>query len=345
MHQLLINEAPLQVLPSLACAVGLNEALILQQIHYWLSPKHNQNVIENRHWVFNSYEQWQTQFPFWCTKTICRTIVNLENVGLLATFVGNNNFRRVKHYTINYDALAKVQGLSKVPEMAQTEDEVVSTVEEEEVEKEDEEEDIQEMLVVWNDTVQSHFVPYQPAILTPKRILGFTNLHTAFAKQGISWRSYCKKIAGTRFLMGENTKGFKVTLDWALNLDNACKVLEGAIYDKPASTTDRPILNNDGWATLVEEIKAFLPVNSYTQGWLHTCQHLVANIGASTFRSWFLRRVSLISINGDTVILQVESNFYRDWLYNHYHDQIKAALRLVYPAITNIKFQVSSCAR
>jgi len=33
---LLINESPLQVLPSLAVLVGLNEAIVLQQTHYWI---------------------------------------------------------------------------------------------------------------------------------------------------------------------------------------------------------------------------------------------------------------------------------------------------------------------
>ena len=35
MSKLLINEHPLQVLPSLATKIGLNEAIVLQQIHYW----------------------------------------------------------------------------------------------------------------------------------------------------------------------------------------------------------------------------------------------------------------------------------------------------------------------
>ena len=36
MSKLLINEQPLQVLPSLAEAIGLNQAIALQQVHYWL---------------------------------------------------------------------------------------------------------------------------------------------------------------------------------------------------------------------------------------------------------------------------------------------------------------------
>ena len=36
MSNLLINESPLQVLPTLATYIGLNEAIFLQQVHYWL---------------------------------------------------------------------------------------------------------------------------------------------------------------------------------------------------------------------------------------------------------------------------------------------------------------------
>ncbi len=36
---LLIEESPLQVLPSLAKAIGLNEAIFAQQLHYWLRGK------------------------------------------------------------------------------------------------------------------------------------------------------------------------------------------------------------------------------------------------------------------------------------------------------------------
>jgi hypothetical protein len=49
------------IIPSLAAKIGLNEAVVLQQIHYWLGiSKHN---IEGRTWVYNTYEEWQKQLP------------------------------------------------------------------------------------------------------------------------------------------------------------------------------------------------------------------------------------------------------------------------------------------
>lgn len=103
--KLLISEPPLQVLPSLAVKIGLNEALVLQQIHYWLLQSKHKH--DGRAWIYNSYEEWQKQFPFWSKNTLWRAIKSLENQGLV--LAGNYNIRktdRTKWYTINYDAVA-----------------------------------------------------------------------------------------------------------------------------------------------------------------------------------------------------------------------------------------------
>lgn len=103
---LLIAESPLQVLPSLAIMVGLNESMILQQIHYWLNNKDKRAVPyirENLSWVYNTHKDWHEQFPFWSVSTIRRAIQNLEDQGMLITRQfdlqeGDNK----KYYTINY---------------------------------------------------------------------------------------------------------------------------------------------------------------------------------------------------------------------------------------------------
>lgn len=104
MSKLLIDDYPIQVLPKLAEEIGLNEAIILQQIHYWLNnSKHNH---DGKKWIYNSYPEWQKQFPFWSLITIKRTIYSLEKQKLLV--VGNYNkakFDKTKWYTIDYQVL------------------------------------------------------------------------------------------------------------------------------------------------------------------------------------------------------------------------------------------------
>lgn len=102
---LLINESPLQVLPSLATAIGLNEAIILQQLHYWLARSENERA--GRKWVFNNYSHWGEQFPFWSARTIQRAFLNLERLGLVLTDQPGGSDRR-KWYTIDYDQLAEI---------------------------------------------------------------------------------------------------------------------------------------------------------------------------------------------------------------------------------------------
>ena len=85
MTRLLINESPLMILPTLAKHIGLNEAIILQQIHYWLDARINNNIRRDVRWVYNSYSKWLEQFPFWSEKTIKRIITN--KINLLGTSV------------------------------------------------------------------------------------------------------------------------------------------------------------------------------------------------------------------------------------------------------------------
>lgn len=115
MSKLIINENPLLVLPSLAIAIGLNEAIILQQIHYWLDTRINNNIINGSPWVYNTYSQWAKQFPFWSEITIKRTIRSLEDKKLLISDNFNkDSFSKQKWYTINYNKLSELENSLKI---------------------------------------------------------------------------------------------------------------------------------------------------------------------------------------------------------------------------------------
>ncbi|MDF0728712.1 conserved phage C-terminal domain-containing protein [Cytobacillus sp. S13-E01] len=108
MSRLLINESPVKIIPSLAAKTGLNEAVVLQQIHYWLGiSKHK---IEGRTWVYNTYEEWQKQLPFWSVSTIKRTIRSLEMLGLLLSENWNQmKMDKTKWYSIDYEKLQEFE--------------------------------------------------------------------------------------------------------------------------------------------------------------------------------------------------------------------------------------------
>ena len=105
---LLLNEQPLLVMPDLATKIGLNESIVLQQIHYWLLQHQKQKIDyhDERYWVYNSYVEWKKQFPFWSVRTIKTIITRLEKLGLVVS--GNYNklsLDRTKWYSIDYKRL------------------------------------------------------------------------------------------------------------------------------------------------------------------------------------------------------------------------------------------------
>jgi len=108
MSKLLLDSNPLVVLPELACMIGLNEAIVLQQVHYWVvkNTEAKRNFRDGFFWVFNSYSDWQKQFPWWSDRTVKRIFIKLEDSGLLVS--GNYNklrMDRTKWYRINYEKL------------------------------------------------------------------------------------------------------------------------------------------------------------------------------------------------------------------------------------------------
>jgi hypothetical protein len=110
--RLLFDEHPLVVSPKAAEVLGLHEAIILQQIHYWLQDKTNDKVLDGRKWTYNSYSQWQEQFPFLSVDQIRRAINSLEKLGILiASNYNKLKIDRTKWYTIDYKKLESIQFL------------------------------------------------------------------------------------------------------------------------------------------------------------------------------------------------------------------------------------------
>ncbi|MGL4742300.1 MAG: DnaD domain protein [Sarcina sp.] len=111
-EELLYNEKPITINKKLATALGLKEAVIFQQIHYWLDTnKRNKiNFKEGRYWTFNSLKDWQeNDFEFLSLRTLERTFKGLEEDGLLITATFNKMAGdKTKWYSIDYHKLLEV---------------------------------------------------------------------------------------------------------------------------------------------------------------------------------------------------------------------------------------------
>lgn len=109
---ILSTQSNLVINSELAVKIGLNEAVVLRQIYYWLeiNEKLKRNYHDGKYWSYNTMENWRKEnFPWWSTKTVERAFKNLVNSGLVITGNYNKDSRdRTKWYSIDEDVLEKI---------------------------------------------------------------------------------------------------------------------------------------------------------------------------------------------------------------------------------------------
>ncbi|MFH2869689.1 conserved phage C-terminal domain-containing protein [Enterobacter hormaechei] len=102
---LLMPSRPIVINPDLAYSIGLNEAIALQQVNYWLKETTSGLERDGVRWIYNTTEQWLEQFPFWSESTLKRTFTRLKNLGVLKVDQLNKSQRDMtNYYTINYES-------------------------------------------------------------------------------------------------------------------------------------------------------------------------------------------------------------------------------------------------
>ena len=137
MSMYLFDEQPIVANKTLAREIGLNEALILQQINYWIeiNKKSGNNFYDGRYWTYNSIRAWQEKdFDYMSFDTVKRTFAKLEKAGFL--LVGNYNKDprdKTKWYTINTEKLeelyAEIENKKKKEELQALEKAVPNALE------------------------------------------------------------------------------------------------------------------------------------------------------------------------------------------------------------------------
>lgn len=102
---LLMPSRPIVINPDLAYSIGLNEAIALQQVNYWLKETTSGLERDGVRWIYNTTEQWLEQFPFWSESTLKRTFTRLKSLGVLKVEQLNKSQRDMtNYYTINYES-------------------------------------------------------------------------------------------------------------------------------------------------------------------------------------------------------------------------------------------------
>ena len=105
---------PMLFNPALAHELGLNRAVVIQQIHYWIVRNHirQYNQFDDTTWVYSTLSEWQKRdFYFFSIATLGKIIRSLLDDGYLIA----KRFKQITYYRLNYPALELAEERGKKP--------------------------------------------------------------------------------------------------------------------------------------------------------------------------------------------------------------------------------------
>jgi hypothetical protein len=331
--------------------LGLNESIILQQIHYWI-VRANKGQFQNSHtsWIYNTYEQWQKQFCFFSERTIRRAIKSLEKQGILLTKSNKSSYVKVKYYTINYSKIAQL-GFNLCNSSSNVSgsffDHVNDSIRPDEVDnlaksysdlknnpksikkyplsdnnikavtKENISENKigieREMLSIWNQIfIQEGRGEVQ--FTEPRAQQLCTVFKTHFESSLEQWKDYCHKIITSKFLMGETKhSNFKASLDWSIKPDNIVKILEGQY-----GIGDRSSKIDNSSTPGVEPAPHTAATDEL---WKQVLKCFEDSHGIPTVKSW-LSKLEFERVGDSTIKLSSSSKFILETVDRKYKEQL-----------------------
>ena len=187
----------------------------------------------------------------------------------------------------------------------------------------------QEMNTIWYAEI-GEICPPLPIYLAP---LLLTFLATAMQGSTDRWRTYCRKIASSKFLMGE-VEGytFKAQLSWIITQDKFNSIESGKyrLGDRDAKRLESSDIERQ-----VPTLIAAQPTVE-TQA-LH--RYLQQALGTYTYYHWF-RDMRVTTGNDQSIRLEVATNFRISRIKNHYASALAAAIKAVYPSSTTYELHV-----
>ena len=326
-------------------------------------------TFDGKRWIYNSYKAWAENLRIYSESTIRRAISKLEKIGVIVTQnLNKKKSDHTKWYTINYDLLKslipvssskkhKRAGESKLDECllkmnsppVQNEqfinkenknnfrdnlssNEVVASKDShnssDKTKQASLEKDLfQQMILIWNQVVEEGKKTVE---LTSKRISFLKKaFETQFENCLEKWREFCKKIASSKFLMGEIKASFKASLDWVLKFDVIRRILEGdfgvgdrTVYLKDSQSSGQNLVTDIQNSVEPEVIKQFRIA-------------LLNRIGEGNYLSWF-KSTPISLINGQ-IAINATSNFTKDHINRVFGEDVeRARLMLFHPALQGL---------
>lgn len=215
---LLLKFRPLLFSPELARRVGLNEAIALQQISYWVTETESGIEFEGKRWIYNTYPNWVKQFPFWSEETVKRTMISLRKQGLiLVQQLNKAQHDRTNYYTINDDCSDLYDEVKSAPSIRSN-----PHVLHPEITSEITQIPFEDIFNVYETVLAKKPKVRMRDEARKKAISSLWKKDKKF--QSIEfWERYFSVVKESQFLMSQNTFAF----DWLMKPANFKKVAEG----------------------------------------------------------------------------------------------------------------------
>lgn len=114
MSEMLLNERLVAIQPSLVRRLGIAEAAIVQQLHYWLRRATNSH--DGHIWVYKTYTAWSDEIGL-SSKAVRGALDKLRRAGVVVSIESPIDSRdRTLWWRIDYDVLHNEQGRPSAPE-------------------------------------------------------------------------------------------------------------------------------------------------------------------------------------------------------------------------------------
>lgn len=167
---------------------------------------------------------------------------------------------------------------------------------------------IQQMISIWNQIVEEGNKTIE---LNSKRISFLKKaFETKFASCLEKWKEFCKRIASSKFLMGEIKASFKAPLDWVLKFDILQRIIEGdyGVGDRTVFIKeDKP--HSQQIEMEIESSSESLEIKQFRLS-------LLKKLGKDVYAAWFAG--TNIHLNQEKITIKTKTRFIKDWIDTHF---------------------------
>jgi len=181
----------------------------------------------------------------------------------------------------------------------------------------------QEMILIWNQIVEEG---QKTVELTFKRI---NFLRKAFEIKFGSclekWKEFCKRVASSKFLMGEIKASFKASLDWVLKFDVMQRIFEGDF-----GVGDRTFYLEKNKENL-QETEKVIQSSSESQEVKQLRLALLKRLGNAVYASWF--KETKMDLKTEKLFILARSQFATDHIVRVFLGDIEKEVQIILPEV------------